>query len=135
CKPMARMLALLAGGGSALLSLPVEGVTLADLKAVTRDLLKSGAAIQEINTVRKHLSQVQGGRLAAACKAPIRTLIISDVAGDNATHIASGPCSPDPTTHQDAGEILNRYDVKTPPAVLRPLIAGLRGASEEAPHP
>jgi hydroxypyruvate reductase len=134
-KPMDMMLALLSGGGSALLSLPVEGVTIADLRAVTRDLLKSGAAIQEINTVRKHLSQIQGGRLAAACKAPVRTLIISDVAGDNATHIASGPCSPDPTTYADAVEILNRFDVKPPQAVLRHLIAGLRGEKDETPKP
>jgi hydroxypyruvate reductase len=134
-KPMDLMLVLLSGGGSALLSLPVEGVTIADLRAVTRDLLKSGAAIQEINTVRKHLSQIQGGRLAAACKAPVRTLIISDVAGDNATHIASGPCSADPTTYQDAVEILNRFDVKPPQAVLRHLIAGLRGEKDETPKP
>jgi hydroxypyruvate reductase len=134
-KPMDMMLALLSGGGSALLSLPVEGVTIADLRAVTRDLLKSGAAIQEINTVRKHLSQIQGGRLAAACKAPVHTLIISDVVGDNATHIASGPCSPDPTTYQDAVEILNRFDIKPPQAVLKHLIAGLRGEKDETPKP
>ena len=134
-KPMDMMLALLSGGGSALLTLPVEGVTLSDMKAVTRDLLKSGAAIQEINTVRKHLSQIQGGRLAAACKAPVRTLIISDVAGDNATHIASGPCSPDPTTYQDAVDILNRFDIKPPTPVLRHLIAGLRGEVDETPKP
>jgi hydroxypyruvate reductase len=134
-KPMDMMLALLSGGGSALLSLPVEGVTIADLRAVTRDLLKSGAAIQEINTVRKHLSQIQGGRLAAACKAPVHALIISDVTGDNATHIASGPCSPDPTTYQDAVEILNRFDIKPPQAVLKHLIAGLRGEKDETPKP
>jgi glycerate 2-kinase len=134
-KPMDMMLALLSGGGSALLSLPVEGVTIADLRAVTRDLLKSGAAIQEINTVRKHLSQIQGGRLAAACKAPIHALIISDVTGDNATHIASGPCSADPTTYQDAVEILNRFDIKPPHAVLKHLIAGLRGEKDETPKP
>jgi glycerate 2-kinase len=134
-KPMDMLLALMSGGGSALLSLPVDGVTLADLRAVTRDLLKSGAAIQDINTVRKHLSQIQGGRLAAACKAPVRTLIISDVTGDGATHIASGPCSPDPTTYQDAVEILNRFDVKPPPPVLKHLIAGLRGERDETPKP
>ena len=134
-KPMDMLLALMSGGGSALLSLPVEGVTIADLRAVTRDLLKSGAAIQEINTVRKHLSQIQGGRLAAACKAPVRALIISDVTGDNATHIASGPCSPDPTTFLDAVEILNRFDIKPPHAVLKHLIAGLRGEREETPKP
>jgi len=134
-KPMDMLLALLSGGGSALLSLPVTGVTIADLRAVTRDLLKSGAAIQEINTVRKHLSQIQGGRLAAACKAPVRTLIISDVTGDGATHIASGPCSPDPTTYEDAVEILNRFDIKPPQAVLKHLISGLRGEREETPKP
>lgn len=134
-KPMDMLLALLSGGGSALLSLPVEGVTIGDLRAVTRDLLRSGAAIQEINTVRKHLSQIQGGRLAAACKAPVHTLVISDVAGDNATHIASGPCSPDPTTFKDAVDILNRFGVKPPQAVLRHLIAGLRGEREETPKP
>jgi hydroxypyruvate reductase len=129
------LLALVSGGGSALLSLPVEGVALADLRAVTRDLLNSGAAIQEINTVRKHLSQIQGGHLAAACKAPIRTLIISDVTGDDPTHIASGPTAPDPTTYQDAVDVLNRFDVKPPQAVLRHLIAGLRGEREETPKP
>jgi glycerate 2-kinase len=134
-KPMDMLLALMSGGGSALLSLPVEGVTIADLRVVTRDLLKSGAAIQEINTVRKHLSQIQGGRLAAACRAPVRTLIISDVTGDGATHIASGPCSPDPTTFQDAVDILNRFDIKPPQAVLKHLISGLRGEREETPKP
>jgi hydroxypyruvate reductase len=85
--------------------------------------------------VRKHLSQIQGGRLAAACKAPILTLIISDVTGDDPTHIASGPCAPDPTTFQDAVDVLNRFDVKPPQAVLRHLIAGLRGEREETPKP
>jgi len=134
-KPMDMLLALMSGGGSALLSLPVEGVAIADLRVVTRDLLKSGATIQEINTVRKHLSQIQGGRLAAACKAPVRALIISDVTGDGATHIASGPCSPDPTTFQDAVDVLNRFDIKPPQAVLKHLISGLRGEREETPKP
>ena len=126
-KPMDMLLALISGGGSALLSLPAEGVSIIDLRAVTRDLLRSGATIQEINTVRKHLSQIQGGRLAAACKAPVRALIVSDVTGDDPTHIASGPCAPDPTTFQDAVDVLNRFDVKPPRAVLNHLIAGLRG--------
>jgi hydroxypyruvate reductase len=134
-KPGDLLLALMSGGGSALLSLPVAGVKIADLRAVTRDLLKSGATIQEINTVRKHLSQIQGGRLAAACRAPVVTLIISDVAGDGATHIASGPCSPDPTTYQDAVDVLNRFDIKPPQAVLKHLISGLRGEREETPKP
>ena len=129
------LLTLISGGGSALLSLPVEGVTLSDLRAVTRDLLRSGATIQEINAVRKHLSQIQGGRLAAACKAPVVTLIVSDVTGDDPTHIASGPCAPDPTTYQDAVDVLNRFDVKPPQAVLKHLISGLRGEREETPKP
>lgn len=129
------LLALISGGGSALLSLPVDGVSIPDLRSVTRDLLRSGATIQEINTVRKHLSLIQGGRLAAACKAPVLTLIISDVTGDDPTHIASGPCAPDPTTFQDAVDVLNRFDVKPPRAVLEHLICGLRGEREETPKP
>jgi hydroxypyruvate reductase len=129
------LLALFSGGGSALLSLPVEGISIGDLRKVTQDLLRSGATIQEINTVRKHLSQIQGGRLAAACKAPVVTLIISDVTGDDATHIASGPCAPDPTTFQEAVDVLNRFDVKPPRAVLEHLICGLRGEREETPKP
>ena len=129
------LLALFSGGGSSLLSLPVEGISIGDLRKVTQDLLRSGAPIQEINTVRKHLSQIQGGRLAAACKAPVVTLIISDVTGDDATHIASGPCAPDPTTFQEAVDVLNRFDVKPPRAVLEHLICGLRGEREETPKP
>ena len=129
------LLALISGGGSALLSLPVEGISLGDLRKVTQDLLRSGASIQEINTVRKHLSQIQGGRLAAACKAPVLALIISDVTGDDPTHIASGPCAPDPTTFQEAVDVLNRFDVKPPLAVLEHLICGLRGEREETPKP
>ena len=129
------MLALISGGGSALLSLPAEGILIGDLRKVTQDLLRSGATIQEINTVRKHLSLIQGGRLAAACKAPVLALIISDVTGDDPTHIASGPCAPDPTTYQDAVDVLNRFDVKPPLAVLEHLICGLRGEREETPKP
>ena len=129
------LLALVSGGGSALLSLPADGISIADLRTVTRDLLRSGATIQEINTLRKHVSLIQGGRLAAACKAPVLALIISDVTGDDPTHIASGPCAPDPTTFQDAVDVLNRFDVKPPRAVLKHLIAGLRGEREETPKP
>jgi hydroxypyruvate reductase len=134
-KPGDLLLTLISGGGSALLSVPADGVSIADLRAVTRDLLRSGATIQEINTVRKHLSQIQGGRLAAACKAPVVALIISDVTGDDPTHIASGPCAPDPSTYQDAVDVLNRFDVKPPQAVLKHLISGLRGEREETPKP
>ncbi|HSD61469.1 MAG TPA: glycerate-2-kinase family protein, partial [Burkholderiales bacterium] len=105
------LLALVSGGGSSLLSLPVDGVPMADLKSVTRELLASGAPIQDMNTVRKHLSRIQGGRLAAACPARVLALVISDVTGDDPTHIASGPCAPDPTTYADALAILSRSGV------------------------
>jgi glycerate 2-kinase len=125
------LLALLSGGGSSLLSLPAPDISMEELKSVTRDLLRSGAAIQEMNTVRKHLSAIHGGRLAAACKAPVVALIISDVTGDDPTHIASGPCAPDPTTYAEALEILARYRVTPPRAVKLRLEAGL----DETPKP
>ena len=133
--PSDLLLALISGGGSALLSLPVEAVGMAALKATTRELLRSGATIQEINTVRKHLSAIQGGRLAAACKAPVLALIISDVTGDDPTHIASGPCAPDPTTYRDALEVLHRYGVSAPPAVREHLERGAGGEVPETPKP
>jgi hydroxypyruvate reductase len=105
------LLALLSGGGSSLLSLPAPGLKMAELKALTSQLLRSGAAIQEMNTVRKHLSAIQGGRLAAASRAPVLALIVSDVTGDDPTHIASGPCAPDPTTCEDAREVLERFAI------------------------
>jgi glycerate 2-kinase len=108
------LLALVSGGGSSLLSLPAEGVAMEALKAMTRELLRCGAPIQEINTVRKHLSAIQGGRLAAACRAPVLALIISDVTGDDPTNIASGPCAPDPTTVDDAGAVLRKYGIAAP---------------------
>ncbi|HXZ97646.1 MAG TPA: glycerate kinase [Burkholderiales bacterium] len=129
------LLALISGGGSSLLSLPVAGISMADLKAVTRQLLLCGATIQEINTVRKHLSAIQGGRLAAACKAPVVALIISDVTGDNPTHIASGPCTADPTTYGDALRIISRYQVKAPEAIMDILHRGHEGRLEETPKP
>ena len=129
------LLVLVSGGGSSLLSLPVETITMADLKAVTQELLRCGATIQEINTVRKHLSTVQGGRLAAACKAKILALVISDVTGDDPTHVASGPCAPDPTTYQDALDILTRYECKIPKAVQETLERGMRGELAETPKP
>jgi hydroxypyruvate reductase len=117
------LLALLSGGGSSLLSLPAPGVSLAELKRITAQLLKSGATIQEINTVRKHLSAIAGGRLAAACRAPALALIISDVTGDDPTHIASGPCAPDPTTVEDAKAVLAKYGIE------------FRGPFSETPKP
>ncbi len=129
------LLALVSGGGSSLLSLPVETITMADLKAVTKELLRCGATIQEINTIRKHLSAIQGGRLAAACKANILALVVSDVTGDDPTHVASGPCAPDPTTYQDALDILERYECKIPQAVQETLARGMRGELAETPKP
>ena len=129
------LIALLSGGGSSLLSLPAARVSMADLKAVTTQLLRCGAAIQEINTVRKHLSAIQGGRLAAACRAEVVALIISDVTGDDPTHIASGPCAPDPTTFRDALDVLARYRVTPPPAVRARLEDGVAGRIAETPKP
>lgn len=108
------LLCLISGGGSSLLSLPAAGVPIEGLKAMTQALLRSGAPIQEMNTVRKHLSAIQGGRLAAACRAPVVALIVSDVVGDDPTHIASGPCAPDPTTIADAQAVLRRYGIEAP---------------------
>ena len=129
------LLALVSGGGSSLLSLPAEGLSMADLKAVTSQLLRCGATIQEINTVRKHLSAIQGGRLAAACKAAVLALIVSDVTGDDPTHIASGPCAADPTTYRDALDVLQKYGVAPPAAVRARLDEGARGGIAETPKP
>jgi len=129
------LLVLVSGGGSALLSLPAPGISMADLKAVTRELLASGAPIEEMNTVRKHLSAIAGGRLAAATRARVLALIISDVTGDDPTHIASGPCAPDPTTYRDALEILARHGVQGPGAVRRRLEDGAAGRMPETPKP
>jgi hydroxypyruvate reductase len=127
------LLVLVSGGGSSLLSAPVEGVSMADLKAMTRGLLACGAAIQEMNTVRKHLSVIQGGRLAAASKAPVLALIISDVTGDDPTHIGSGPCVADPTTFQDSLEILSRYGVTPSGSIMQHLARGAEGRIPETP--
>jgi hydroxypyruvate reductase len=129
------LLVLLSGGGSALLSLPVEGISMEDLKTTTRELLKSGAPIQSMNTVRKHLSAVQGGQLAAAARSPVLALIISDVTGDDPTHIASGPCAPDPTTYQEALDILRRYEIDAPRTVLDHLAQGAKKEIPETPKP
>ncbi|KIO50125.1 glycerate kinase [Nitrosospira sp. NpAV] len=129
------LLCLVSGGGSSLLSLPEADVSLNDLRNVTRGLLRSGASIQEINTVRKHLSAIQGGKLAASCRAPVLALIISDVTGDDPTHVASGPCAPDPSTYPDALEILKRYRINAPAAVWEILLTGAKGKRGETPKP
>jgi glycerate 2-kinase len=113
------VLCLISGGGSSLLTLPIEGLTLEDKQAVNRALLKSGASISEMNCVRRHLSAIKGGRLAAACHpAKVMMLLISDVPGDNPIDIASGPTVPDPTTCADALAIIRRYGIEVPPKVL-----------------
>lgn len=111
-------LCLISGCGSALMPLPMAGMTLADKQRINKSLLASGAAISEINCVRRHISAIKGGRLAAAC-APARvlTLLISDVPGDNPMDIASGPTIADPTSCADAAVILKRYNIDAPPAL------------------
>lgn len=126
------VLCLISGGGSALLTLPADGLTLADKQRINQALLSSGANIAEMNCVRKHLSRIKGGRLAAAC-APARvvTLTISDVPGDDPSIIASGPTVPDASTCADALAILQRYGIEVPTA----LRAALESGAMETPKP
>ncbi|CAN5563919.1 glycerate kinase [soil metagenome] len=126
------LLCLLSGGGSALLTAP-EGVSLEEKAALTKALLRSGADIREMNSLRKHLSSLKGGRLAAAA-APARvvSLIISDVAGDDLSSVASGPTAPDPTTYEDALAVLDRYGLDFPAARAQ-LERGARGELAETP--
>lgn len=123
------VLCLISGGGSSLLPLPLEGLTLEDKQAVSRELLKSGASISEMNCVRRHLSAIKGGRLAAACHpAKVVTLLISDVPGDKACDIASGPTVGDASTCADALAIVRRYGIELPEHVRAVLTSG-RGES------
>lgn len=127
-----RVICLISGGGSALLALPATGLTLADKQAINRALLASGADIAAMNCLRKHLSAIKGGRLAAACApAQLLTLAISDVPGDDPAVIASGPTVADPTYCADALAILDRYRITVPEAVR----AGLRSGALETPKP
>ena len=116
---------LISGGGSSLLSLPAEGLTLQDKQQINMALLKSGANIKEMNCVRKHLSAIKGGRLARACApAKVVSLMISDVPDDNLDVIASGPTVPDPTTFADAMGIINKYGITEPANVVDHLKLG-----------
>jgi glycerate 2-kinase len=125
------VLCLISGGGSALLAMPAEGITLEDKQAVNKALLASGATISEMNTVRKHLSAIKGGRLAkAAYPARVVALMISDVPGDDPSIIASGPTVPDPSTKADAIGIIEKYDLDLPANVRRAL-----DAADETPKP
>lgn len=128
---------LLSGGASSLLPAPSPPVTLAEKRRTTQLLLRCGATIQETNTVRKHLSSLKGGRLAAATSAHIISLILSDVIGDDFGTIASGPTAPDPTAYADAYAVLRRYGLwEAIPARARGcLAAGMRGARAETPKP
>ncbi len=126
------VIALISGGGSALLSLPAPGLTLEDKQAVNRALLQSGARIGEMNTVRKHLSAIKGGRLAAAAyPARVVTLVISDVPADDPSVIASGPTVADATTFADARAVLEKYGIAQPAAAVR----HLERAEDETPKP
>lgn len=126
------VLALISGGGSSLLTLPAPGLTLGDKQAINAALLRSGAAIGEMNIVRKHLSDIKGGRLAAAAyPASVVTLVISDVPGDDPAIIASGPTIPDVSTFADALAVLAKYGITEPRAVIEHLTR----AADETPKP
>jgi len=131
-------LVLISGGGSALLPLPAGEITLDDLKELTKVLLASGANIEEVNAIRKHVSQIKGGRLSqAAFPARVISLIVSDVVGDPVESIASGPTSPDTTTFEDCMSILRKYDIyeRVPDKVRRRIDDGVAGDVPETPKP
>jgi hydroxypyruvate reductase len=131
------LIVLLSGGASALMALPSGDLTLADKQETVRRLLKAGATIHELNTARKHLSAIKGGRLAAATPAPVLTLVISDVVGDDLSIIGSGPTMPDPSTFADALAVLDARGGRAsyPAAVVSHLERGARGTTDETPKP
>lgn len=136
--PEDTVICLISGGGSALLTLPAEPLTLADLQATTTALLAAGATINQVNTIRKHLSAVKGGRLVEiAAPATVYALILSDVVGDPLEVIASGPTVPDPTTFADAWAAVEQFQLQDilPPAVVLRLRAGLVGEVPDTPKP
>jgi len=137
CPADAHLLVLISGGASAMMAVPADGVTLEDKRQTTDRLLRAGADIHALNTVRKHLSAIKGGRLAAATPAPCTTLAISDVVGDDLSVIASGPTVPDETSFADALDVLARFGgvEAFPAAVIARLEAGARGATAETPKP
>lgn len=131
------LMVLISGGASSLLPAPVSGVSLTDKQNTTDLLLRSGATIQEINAVRKHVSRIKGGKLAAATSARIVTLILSDVLGDDMATIGSGPTVPDPTTFKEARGILQSYELwgVIPASVRKHLEDGVKGKTPETPKP
>ena len=126
------LLCLISGGGSSLMTVPQDGLNIKDLRNVTKDLLNCGAEISEINTVRKHLSKIHGGKVPMHTKAKIVSLIISDVTGNRITDIASGPCCPDPTTFKNAVNILEKYNIKNK-KIFEFLKKGIKGRIIENP--
>ncbi len=135
--PADLLIVLLSGGASSLLPAPADGISLKDKQQTTKLLLRSGATIQEINAVRKHLSCIKGGQLAAATKARVASVILSDVIGNDLGTIGSGPTAPDATTFRDAWEIVGRYGVSRSisRSVRRHLELGLKKAVPETPKP
>jgi glycerate 2-kinase len=132
------LICLISGGGSAMLPAPAEDISIHDKRAVTNQLVKSHATIHEINTVRRHLSQLKGGRLVQLCKAStILTLIMSDVPGNHLADIASGLTAEDPTSYHDAISIMTKYDLwnSAPNKIKRHLVQGVRGKIPETPKP
>ncbi|RPJ82458.1 MAG: DUF4147 domain-containing protein [Acidobacteria bacterium] len=131
------LLVLVSGGASSLLAAPREGTTLDDKRATTRTLLRAGADIGALNTVRKHLSAVKGGQLAVAASGRVVALVVSDVVGDDPATIGSGPTVPDPTSFADAWRVLEKYGgvAVYPPAVVRLIQAGMEGKAAETPKP
>lgn len=135
--PEAVLVTLISGGASSLMAVPADGLTLDDKRETTGVLLKSGADIYALNTVRKHLSKIKGGRLAAACRASSHAFVLSDVVGDDLSFIASGPTVPDTSTFGDALFVIDRFGGRHayPPAVIEYLLAGARGDHPESPKP
>lgn len=135
CAPSDVLLVLLSGGASAHLTRPVDGISLEELRNLTRDLQRSGATIRELNAVRKHIERLKGGRLAQICPAAhIECVVLSDVIGDPLDVIGSGPLAPDPTTYSDALEVLRHRKIDAP-AIQQHLQAGVAGMHPETPKP
>jgi len=133
----AELFVLISGGASSLMAVPAPGLRLEDKRDATGVLLRSGADIYALNTVRKHMSGIKGGRLAAACPSDSHTFVLSDVVGDDLSFIASGPTVPDPTTYGDALFVIDRFGGREafPPPVIAQLLAGARGELPESPKP
>ncbi|HEX4844259.1 MAG TPA: glycerate kinase [Limnobacter sp.] len=128
------VIALVSGGGSSLLSVPVRDIPFVDLQQLNRALLACGAPIDEMNIVRKHVTMTLGGQLAQICRAPVYQLLISDVPGDDPSAVASGPFTPDESTFQDAAEVLRRWAVQVPHSISRYIEKGCKGLVPDTPN-